>query len=75
MRQALQVGLQWDTQVTLGGASRVVSQVYGSALPVSYTEHPDELRARHRNCELRTLDTNRETARVRVRGSLKRRAG
>lgn len=46
LRQALQVGLQWDTQVTLGGASHIVSQVYGSALPVSYTEHPDELWAR-----------------------------
>jgi hypothetical protein len=46
LRQALQIGLQWDTQVTLDGASHVVSQAYCSALPVAYTEHPSELWAR-----------------------------
>lgn len=46
LRQALQIGLQWDTQVTLDGASHVVSQAYCSALPVAYTEHPPELWAR-----------------------------
>ncbi len=46
LRQALQIGLQWDTQVTLDGASQVVSQAYCSALPVAYTKHPAELWAR-----------------------------
>ncbi len=39
LRQALQIGLQWDTQVTLDGASHTVSQAYCSALPVAYTRH------------------------------------
>jgi hypothetical protein len=43
LRQALQIGLQWDTQVTLDGSSHVVSQAYCSALPVAYTEHTAEL--------------------------------
>lgn len=43
LRQALQIGLQWDTQVTLGNSSHTVSQAYCSALPVSYTEHSLEL--------------------------------
>jgi hypothetical protein len=46
LRQALQIGLQWDTQVTLDGSSHVVSQAYCSALPAAYTEHPSELWAR-----------------------------
>lgn len=46
LRQALQIGLQWDTEVTLEGSSHLVSQAYGSALPVAYTEHPSELWAR-----------------------------
>lgn len=40
IRQALQIGLHHDTQVTLDGAGHVVSQAYCSALPVAYTEHP-----------------------------------
>lgn len=43
LRQALQIGLQWDTQVTLDGSSHVVSQAYCSALSVAYCEHPTEL--------------------------------
>ena len=43
VRQALQIGLHWDTQVTLGDASHTVSQVYCSAMPVAYTHHTKEL--------------------------------
>lgn len=43
LRQALQIGLQWDTQVTLENASHTVSQAFCSALPVSYTRHSLEL--------------------------------
>ncbi|MCY2962629.1 MAG: hypothetical protein NT069_03095, partial [Planctomycetota bacterium] len=46
LRQALQIGLQSDTQVTLDGSSHLVSQAYCSALPVAYTRHPSELWAR-----------------------------
>lgn len=42
LRQALRVGVQWETQVTLGDASHNVSQVYCSALPVAYAGHPAE---------------------------------
>lgn len=43
IRQALQVGIQWDTQVTLEQASHSVTQVYCSAMPVAYTSHPMEI--------------------------------
>jgi hypothetical protein len=43
IRQTLQIGLQWDTQVTLDGASHTVSQAYCSAMPVAYTTHAPEL--------------------------------
>jgi hypothetical protein len=39
IRQSLKIGLQWETQVTLEGASHAVSQAYCSAMPVTYTEH------------------------------------
>lgn len=39
LRAALQVGLQTDTQVTLHGASHVVTQAFCSALPVGYSTH------------------------------------
>ena len=42
-RESLQIGLQWDTQITLEGASHTVSQAYCSALPVTYTSHSKEL--------------------------------
>lgn len=35
LRAALQIGLQWQTQVTLAGCQHVVSQAYCSALPVA----------------------------------------
>jgi hypothetical protein len=43
VRQALQIGLQWDTQVTLDDAGHTVSQAYCSAMPVAYTRHSPEL--------------------------------
>lgn len=43
LRQLLQIGIQWDTQVTLDGAHHVVSQAYCSALPVAYASHPPTL--------------------------------
>lgn len=43
LRQALRIGLQWDTQVTLAGATHTVSQAYCSALPVAYSPHASEL--------------------------------
>jgi hypothetical protein len=43
LRQSLQIGLQWDTQVTLDNASHTVSQAYCSALPIAYTDHALEL--------------------------------
>ena len=43
VRQALQIGLHWDTQVTLDDASHTVSQAYCSAMPVVYTRHSQEL--------------------------------
>ena len=43
VRQALQIGLHWDTQVTLGDASHTVSKSYCSAMPVAYTNHTKEL--------------------------------
>ncbi len=40
LRQKLRIGVQHDTQVTLLGSNHLVTQVYCSALPVSYSEHP-----------------------------------
>jgi len=39
----LRVGIQRDTQVTLKDSTHKVSQVYCSALPVAYSEHPSGL--------------------------------
>jgi hypothetical protein len=39
LRQLLQIGLQWDTQVTLQESSHLVSQAFCSALPVAYARH------------------------------------
>jgi hypothetical protein len=39
LRQRLRIGIQWDTQVTLQGATHLVSQAFCSALPVAYTGH------------------------------------
>ena len=37
IREKLQIGVQWDTQVTLKGGKHLVTQVYCSALPVAYS--------------------------------------
>ncbi len=42
LRSALRVGVQWDTEVTQASAGHTVTQVYCSALPVSYCYHPLE---------------------------------
>jgi hypothetical protein len=38
IRAKLQIGVQWDTQVTQKGGKHLVTQVYCSALPVAYSE-------------------------------------
>ncbi len=43
VRQALQIGLHWETQVTLDDASHTVCQAYCSAMPVAYTRHAPKL--------------------------------
>jgi len=43
LRQKLRIGLQWDTQVTLGSSEHLVSQIFCSALPVSYCNLPSHL--------------------------------
>lgn len=43
IREKLQIGVQWGTQVTLGGCRHTVSQAYCSALPVAYCHHPTRL--------------------------------
>lgn len=40
LRQKLRIGIQWDTQVTFQGGKHLVTQVYGSALPVAYSNLP-----------------------------------
>ena len=37
VRESLQIGVHWNTQVTLDGVSHTVSQAYCSAMPVAYT--------------------------------------
>ncbi len=37
LRQLLRIGLQWNTQVTLGTCDHLVSQAFCSALPVTYS--------------------------------------
>lgn len=43
LRQLLRIGVQWDTQVTLGDADHTVSQAFCSALPVAYSRHSSGL--------------------------------
>ncbi|MGD1904313.1 MAG: hypothetical protein ACFB9N_18970 [Geitlerinemataceae cyanobacterium] len=38
LRERLRVGVQHHTQVTIGAAEHCVTQVYGSALPVAYSD-------------------------------------
>jgi hypothetical protein len=40
LRELLQIGLHWNTQVTLNDSQHRVSQAYCAALPVAYTRHP-----------------------------------
>ncbi len=37
LRKKLRIGIQWDTQVTIRDCRHLVTQVYGSALPVAYS--------------------------------------
>ena len=43
LRQLLNVGIQWDTQVSIADSKHTVSQIYCSALPVAYSHHPSQL--------------------------------
>ncbi len=43
IKEQLQIGLMWDTQVTLDGSTHRVSQAYCSALPIAYVGFPIEL--------------------------------
>lgn len=43
VKAALRIGIQWNTQVTLEGATHLVTQAYCSAMPVSYAAHSEEL--------------------------------
>lgn len=43
VRGALRIGLQWDTEVTLGERGQLVTQAYCSALPVAYSPHSPDL--------------------------------
>ena len=38
LKSKLKIGLQWNTEVTLGGNGQLVSQAYCSALPVRYSQ-------------------------------------
>jgi hypothetical protein len=42
LRQSLRVGVQWQTQVTMGDSHHCVSQIYCSALPVGYCNFRDK---------------------------------
>lgn len=43
LRKLLRIGIQWNTQVTIHSSKHTVTQVYCSALPVSYSHHRTEL--------------------------------
>ena len=43
LRKSLRIGIQWNTEVTLNDCGHTVSQVYCSALPVSYSQHSADL--------------------------------
>jgi len=42
LRKLLCIGIQWNTEVTLGHARHTVTQAYCSALPVTYSNLPPE---------------------------------
>ena len=43
LRKLLRIGIQWNTQVTLGNSTHKVSQAYCSALPVAYRNYSHTL--------------------------------
>ena len=43
LRKFLRIGIQWNTQVTLGKSNHLISQAYCSALPVSYSNVSSDL--------------------------------
>lgn len=43
LRSLLRIGLQWNTEVTLGPSHHTVTQAYCSALPVAYSQQPSAL--------------------------------
>jgi hypothetical protein len=43
LREKLRIGIQWNTEVTLGESRHTVTQEYCSALPVSYSPHSADL--------------------------------
>ena len=38
LKENLKIGIQWKTEVTLANSTQIVSQIYCSALPVSYSQ-------------------------------------
>jgi hypothetical protein len=42
LREKLKIGIQWDTQVTIGDCKHLVTQAYCSALPVAYSKLPKD---------------------------------
>lgn len=40
LKGKLKIGIQWNTQVTLGETNHLVTQVFSSALPISYSRIP-----------------------------------
>ncbi len=43
IRQLLRIGIQSNTEVTIGSSEHTVTQAFCSALPIAYTRHPAEL--------------------------------
>jgi hypothetical protein len=43
LKKLLRIGLQWNTEVTLGPSHHTVTQAYCSALPVAYSQQPSAL--------------------------------
>lgn len=43
LRERLRIGIQWNTEVTIGNSGHTVTQAYCSALPVAYSRFPLDL--------------------------------
>ena len=41
IREELRIGIQWDTEVTISQDRHTLTQVYGSALPIGYSDRGD----------------------------------